>query len=78
MNVEKIYRAIENALELPENSVTNESSSLNTEGWDSIGHISILVALDELFDGKAADIQELGSASSVKSICQILEKTSLI
>ena len=78
MNVEKVYRTIEKALELSENSISDESSSLNTEEWDSISHLSILVALNNLFDGKIADIQEIGVASSVKSICQILEKNSLI
>ena len=78
MTLEKIYNTIETALELQHGQITAESSTKNTPGWDSIGHISILVALDKLFDGKAAAVQELGTASSVNSICEILKNNSII
>ena len=76
--MQKVYKAIEAALELPNDAITAESNTENTSGWDSIGHLSILAALDELFDGKIADIQEFGLASSVKEIAKILEDNSLI
>lgn len=78
MNEEKVLKAIQNALDMPEGSITPESSSENTEGWDSLGQLSVLQQLDKLFEGKIAAIEELASADSVAEIITLLQKHSLI
>ena len=40
--------------------------------WDSLGHLSILVALDKKLGGKCKDIRELGTAVSIDKIFNIL------
>jgi len=69
---------IENALELDGNCLTIDSTSDDWEEWDSLGHLSVLVALDEFFHGKIADIEEMSTANSVKKILQILDDHSLV
>ena len=78
MNDEKVLKAIQTALDMPEGSITLQSSSENTEGWDSLGQLSVLQELDKLFEGRIAAIEELASADSVADIITLLQKNSLI
>jgi len=75
-----IYTLIEKALEIKVNTIVDnpEVTHESFEAWDSLGQISILVALDKLFDGKIAAISEMASANSVSKIIEILKKNSLI
>ena len=58
--------------------ITFDSSVKNVEEWDSLGHLSILVALDKRFGGKVANIREMSSADSVNKIIQLLKDNSLV
>ena len=78
MTEEKLLKSIQVALDMTEGSITLESSSENTEGWDSLGQLSILQQLDKLFEGKIAAIEEMASADSVGDIMTLLQKHSLI
>lgn len=75
-----IYILIEKALEIKVNTIVDnpEVTHESFEAWDSLGQISILVALDKLFDGKIAAISEMASADSVPKIIEILKKHLLI
>ena len=76
MNKDDLLSLIKNALEVEHIDL---SSSMDTiEEWDSLGHLSILSAIDERLDGKASDISDLASATSVEKIINILEKNSLM
>tara|TARA_B100000795_G_scaffold243462_1_gene207390 strand:+ start:777 stop:1025 length:249 start_codon:yes stop_codon:yes gene_type:complete len=68
---------ITNALEA-ENQITGESSMDNIPEWDSLGHLSVLTSLDLVTDGKASAISELGDATSVNAIINILKNENLI
>ena len=59
-------------------SVNDDNSMDNTEEWDSLGHLSILSAIDNALDGKAADLTDLANADSVGKIIKILESNKLI
>jgi len=73
-----VIGVIQNALELEETNLTIDSSAEDTEEWDSLGHLGILVALDELFDGKVGGIDEMATADSIRKILEILKANSLI
>ena len=73
-----VIDAIEKALEIPSGSVDMEAIAESIEGWDSIGHLSILVALDELFEGKVAGISEVAEANTVPKIMEALRGHSLL
>jgi acyl carrier protein len=66
------------ALEAEPNTVTLESSRETVEGWDSLGHLNILIALDKRTNGRAADIADLASAMSVGDILNLLHTQNLI
>ncbi len=73
-----IIATIEKALELPPGSLTETTLTDEIENWDSLGQLSILVALDKLFDGKIAGIREMAEADSVGKILVILRQHSLL
>ena len=69
---------IEKALEMKSGSLGEATCAEEVDGWDSLGQLSILVALDKLFDGKIANITEMAEADSVRKILEILKQHSLL
>ena len=50
------------------------------EQWDSLGHLTILSSLDELFDGRLGPVSQpnISEAKSVEDILNILIENKLI
>jgi acyl carrier protein len=74
---EKLIKLVENALEMQPNTISIDSNSENTEAWDSLGHLSILIALDKAFNGKVGKIQDMAMAKSIQTIMSLLDDNSL-
>jgi len=72
---EKIIKIISEALMGEDVSIDSRVDSLT--GWDSLGHLSILSALDEVFNGKITEIQEFSDVKTVKEIIELCEKYNL-
>tara|TARA_B100000989_G_C19526036_1_gene466905 strand:- start:3019 stop:3258 length:240 start_codon:yes stop_codon:yes gene_type:complete len=75
---DKLLITIASALEVDKSIINIDSSSENIEKWDSLGHLAILSALDEIFSGAIADIPEIANSYSVRSIFDILKDNKLI
>ena len=73
-----VLATIEKAVELIPASLLETARADQVAGWDSLGQLSILVALDKLFDGKIASIAEVAEADSVPKILAILKQHSLL
>ena len=73
----ELCELINKALELESGKIDTNSSSENQDAWDSLGHLSILAALDKHLDGKAASLTELANATSVENIVTVLKQHSL-
>ena len=73
---EEVVQIISKALEVDKISI--DSSVSNTEEWDSLVHLSILVSLDKRFDGGVAGIKEMAAVDSVRSVLKILKDNNLI
>ena len=69
---------IQTSLDLEDNAVNLFSSMEDVEGWDSLGHLNILVSLDLRLDGHAAEIMQLATAKSVEEIVDILRNNELL
>jgi acyl carrier protein len=74
----EIIEILEKALELGPGSLNEDSSTENTDAWDSLGQLSILVALDKHFAGKISSITDMAGAVSVKEIFKTLKDNSII
>ena len=72
-----IIKIIEEALELEPGIIKEDSDSEGIENWDSLGQLSILVALDKKFEGKISSLSEMAEANSVQKIFSILKENSI-
>ena len=54
----EVIAIIETALEMKSGLLNETTRSEEVENWDSLGQLSILVALDKLFDGKIAKLTQ--------------------
>ncbi len=73
-----VIASIEKALEQRPGTLGETTRAEEVKGWDSLGQLSILAALDQLFDGKIADINEMAEADSIGKILIILRQHSLL
>ncbi len=73
-----VIAAIEKALEQQPGTLGETTRAEDVKGWDSLGQLSILAALDQLFDGRIADINEMAEADSIGKILVILKRRSLL
>ena len=73
---EEIIGIIAKSLEVGEININ--SSVENTEEWDSLGHLSILVSLDKRFNGEVAGIKKMANIDSVKSILNVIKNNNFI
>jgi len=74
----EVIATIEKALEMKPGLLSEATRSEEVENWDSLGQLSILVALDKLFDGKIANITEMAEADSIPKIIDNLKYHSLL
>lgn len=79
MNEQELIGLIKEALEKA--GIAGEitmDSELGDEGWDSLGQISVLAALDTHFEGKIATVAGIRDALSVRSILRLLRENNLL
>jgi acyl carrier protein len=77
MTKDEICLLIKVALDA-DNEIDINASADNIPEWDSLGHLSILTALDQAVDGRASSLSELSDATSVTEIINILESQEII
>lgn len=72
----QIISEIAKALELDESLITIDTHSSDIEAWDSLGQISILVRLDEVFNEVSERIPDLAAAISVREIVELISSSA--
>lgn len=75
---QNLVEIVEEALELPSGTISNEDNIDWAEKWDSLGHLSILIKLDKHLDGQAANISELSNAFTINAISDVLRANGLL
>ena len=65
---QKIFNVIAKALGIDVSKISLETTSNDLEEWDSLGHLSLLMELDNNFDTVSEKAPQLASASTVKEI----------
>lgn len=61
------------ALEIPPQSITEGSTMADIEEWDSLGHVHIMVALEQAFD-LYMDVEDFAELDSVPAILEFLKR----
>jgi len=67
MDLVEVCRCIEGVLEIKKGSVTEQSTADDTEDWDSLGQLRIIMALEEKYDVRfrTEEIPELNSVEKL-------------
>ncbi len=66
---------IASTFDLPVEEVTLEGTDSTVPGWDSFGHVTLMMALEEAV-GETIDAAEMGKLTSVAAIADFLGKSS--
>jgi hypothetical protein len=74
----EVIAVIEKTLEMKPGVLGENTRAEEVDMWDSLGQLSILVALDKIFDGKIANINEMAEADSMPKILNTLKQHSLL
>ncbi len=77
MTSEELLQLIKRAL-LIKNNVTMDDSVDTLKQWDSVGHLSILVAIDKKSGGKASKIKKLTHCQTVRQLAKVLKENKLL
>jgi acyl carrier protein len=67
-----IKRVMSDILNIPEESITEDTASDNTEGWDSANHIQLVIALEEEFS-ISFDVKEFEAILSYADIFEMVQ-----
>ncbi|MDE0951489.1 MAG: acyl carrier protein [Halioglobus sp.] len=73
---EKLQSIMAATLEVPTNAISESSAMDSIEEWDSLGHVHIMVALEQAFD-LYMDVDDFAKLDSVPAILQYLESESV-
>ena len=73
---EKLQEIMATALELPPGAIREDSTMDEIEEWDSLGHVHIMVALEQAFD-LYMDVDDFAELDSVPAILQYLESENV-
>ena len=68
---EKLQEIMAAALELPVDAIKENSTMEEIEEWDSLGHVHIMVALEQAFD-LYMDVDDFAEMDSVPAILKYL------
>jgi acyl carrier protein len=68
---EKLQGIMATALEIPANSISESTTMEDIEEWDSLGHVHIMVALEQAFD-LYMDVDDFAELDSVPAILRYL------
>lgn len=68
---EKLREIMAATLEIPADAITRDTTMDDVEEWDSLGHVHIMVALEQTFD-LYLDAEEFAELDSVAAILDFL------
>ena len=68
---EKLQEIMATALEVPTSTIRENSTMEDIEEWDSLGHVHIMVALEQAFD-LYMDVDDFAELDSVPTILRYL------
>tara|TARA_Y100000741_G_scaffold18716_1_gene14122 strand:- start:1582 stop:1833 length:252 start_codon:yes stop_codon:yes gene_type:complete len=78
LDINELFTLIAESLDVEIDIINETSSSESIDEWDSLGHLSILSALDEVTNGKASEVEELAAALKIEDLIKILSNAGLL
>ncbi len=71
--LEKVLELVSQTMKVPIHELSEESSPENIESWDSLSHMTLILALEEAFDVIFTD-EEIVEMVSVRLILETLKR----
>ena len=72
MDESTLFKIVEEATGADAGSVSLDTTAADIEGWDSLGHLTIISAISEHLGDDVEEDPRLASADSVKELVDIL------
>ena len=69
---DSLLEVIADGLETESSDISMETKASDIAVWDSLGHLNLLMKLDEAYNDVSEKIPELASVSSVKEIFDLI------
>jgi len=69
---EQLQEAIATTLNVPANSITETSKDEDIAAWDSLGHVNLMMTLEQTFD-LFLDVEDFPKLNSVPAILEYLK-----
>ena len=73
---EQVQDAIAVTLKVPASKITEETTSEDLAAWDSLGHVNLMMALEQTFD-IFLDVEDFSKLNSVPAIIDYLKKQDI-
>jgi acyl carrier protein len=70
--LEQVIHIVAETLNVSPSTITQESTAENTNGWDSLAHVNLMITIEQTFD-IALDIEDFAKLSSIRSITEFIE-----
>lgn len=70
---EKIIEIMSEVFEVPVSEFPSEIKQENIDNWDSLGHLNLIVELEDVFD-KSFEPEEISEMTSMDKIIEMIEK----
>lgn len=71
--LEQVIHVVAETLNVSPSTITRESTAENTNGWDSLAHVNLMIAIEQTFD-IALDVEDFAKLNSIQSITEFIEK----
>lgn len=72
MKIDDFCQIVAKGLEVDASMISPNTTADEIDAWDSLGHLTLLMHLDQEFDGISKDVPELGSTNSVMEIYELI------
>jgi acyl carrier protein len=73
---ERVQTTVATTLKVPVAAITSTTRDKDVPAWDSLGHLNLMMALEQTFD-IVLDVEDFAALTSVPAILAHLEKNGI-
>lgn len=70
--LEQVIAVVADTLNVAPSTLSQQSTAENTNGWDSLAHVNLMIALEQTFD-ISLDVEDFAKLNSIQSITDFVD-----
>ena len=70
--LEQVIAVVADTLNVSPSTLSQQSTAENTNGWDSLAHVNLMIALEQTFD-ISLDVEDFAKLNSIQSITDFVD-----